>query len=115
MNKPSDYYFYAAEKDSDMYEGWEDFDPPWVPEVNGTIFYICPKDHYDVTGYLYDGCVMNEVSIPKGFSECMEGCYEAALPVDKARQILLNAGFIERHMGPPWGKPKPPKCLTCGK
>ena len=97
-NKPSDYYFCAAELDGEMYDGWEDFDPPYIPEVNGTIFYICPKDHYDTTGYLYDGCIMSEVKLPKGFSECMEGCYEIAISKDKGRQLLLDAGFIEKDM-----------------
>lgn len=101
---PSDYYFCAAELDGEIYDGWEDFDPPWIPEVDATTFYICPKDHYDTTGYLYDGCIANEVEVPKSFTESQEGCYEIALSVDKAKKILLGAGFIEKYMGPPWGK-----------
>jgi hypothetical protein len=98
-NKPSDYYFCAAEVGGDLYDGWEDFEPPMIPEVDGTVFYICPKDNYENSGsHWYDGCVQAEVDMPGDFGECQEGCYETSLPLEEGRQILLDAGFIEKDM-----------------
>ncbi|MHA2280190.1 MAG: hypothetical protein ACXAC5_04875 [Promethearchaeota archaeon] len=101
-NKPSDYYFYPVE--ADWYEEfgcYEDFDQ--TPEVDVTVFYISPKEYYDRTGYMYDGCIQNEVDVPENFGEAMEGCYEIEASKEKGKQILLNAGFIEKYIGPPWG------------
>lgn len=99
-NEPSDYYFYKADEDYyGEYSGYEDFDPPWTPEVDATVFFIVPKGF---NGKFYCGCIVNEVNIPKGFGECMEGCFEIVLPIEKGRQLLLDAGFTEHHSGPPW-------------
>lgn len=103
--KPSDYYFWPVDvNDEEQYEGYEDFEPPWIPEVDATIFYICPRNHYDKFGYLYDGCIRNEVKLPDGFGECQESCYEIAASKEEGRRLLLEAGFVEKYIGPPWGK-----------
>lgn len=97
MNKPSDYYFCVANKDwYGEFGCYEDFDQ--TPEIDVTVFFIAPKDHYDTTGYLYDGCIQAEVAVPEGFAEAMEGCYEAEVSKEEGRKILLDAGFIEKKM-----------------
>jgi len=98
---PSEYYFYPVE--FDWYEEFGCYDEE-MPEVDVSAFYIAPKDHWDSTHYAYDGCVHCETTVPKGFGNPIEGCYEIQASKEKGRQMLLDAGFIEKYIGPPWGK-----------
>ena len=93
---PSDYYFCAADKDwYEEFGCYEDFGQ--VPETDVTVFFITPRDYYDHHNHLYDGSIRRDV-LPEGFGECMEGCYEAEVSKENGRQILLNAGFVEKKM-----------------
>ena len=98
-NPTSDYYFCPV--GDDFYEEfccYEDFTPPLVPRKDVAIFYLNPKHYFDKNGCLYDGCIMAETDVPNRFEECIEGCYEILASEEEGRQILLDAGFIEKEM-----------------
>ena len=83
--KPGDYYFQLdAEKD-----GFEE-----------DRFFVTPKVYYDNYGYLLDNWIPMGV-FPSGFAQTCDSTYEYNGNAQVGRQLLLNAGFIERRMFDP--------------
>lgn len=84
MLEPSDYYFQlemADFTDSDHY------------------FSITPKDYFDQFGYLLDvEEVVSSKYLPKDFNEVSDSTYIFDGDPQIGRQLLLNAGFIEKKM-----------------
>ena len=91
-NNPKDYYF--CEVDEDYYGefGMGDSDDPDPP-----VFRITPRKYYDKYRYLYEGPTPYDM-FPNGFAEVMEAHFERVGPKEESRQLLLDAGFVEKKI-----------------
>lgn len=82
-SSPSDYYFQLDSSED------ESGDP---------MFYIVKRSFYDKYHYLDDQCRSENTPVPPGFYDIMEATFEYDGDVQFGRQLLLNAGFVERKL-----------------
>jgi hypothetical protein len=83
--KPDDYYF---QLDSIIACG-----------TNGDHYFnITPKGYFDLTGALSNLSGIADHVVPDKFYELQESVYEYDGNPQVGRQLLLNAGFIEKKM-----------------
>jgi len=81
--KPEDYYFQLDFNSNGMVDHY---------------FNITPKGYFDLTGALSDLSGVADHVVPNDFYELMESHYEYDGDPQIGRQLLLNAGFIEKKM-----------------
>ena len=70
-------------------------DPAFPQDV---MIAITDKRYWEEEGYLNDSIGDHSFAdgvIPEGMFNSMEGTWETKLPLEKARQAMLRAGFVE--------------------